>query len=479
MNITIRLILATLSTCLIHTSYATNDDAVLDPAAEWQADLREAKFVLVDTGGILAPIQTNAQELTLTSNQAFLSFHNGTMSGAINTPVSHQQIPAGAGYSMRPTLVVSIHGFQGLIEGHGDPENSTTNTWQAKVSTELTPYLNNSQFKHFMVNWHSDRSNRRQSLDVNDYIKNFLNNRAYDWDVVLIGHSRGGIFAHELSKHLLGQNKIHTIRTILLDPTAVPVMGDTYPHSLYSTSSTPNVGALYYDNECVEETTGACGPTNADRSISGYTGHIFAAPHSTYPNTWLTSSSGFEAEMSRVISAKHVYAADTFAHDFTQGGLDLDGSSSDEDKVDDLDRVITVHIDDIYVDGDIEINSDYIALWGEIGVGPVTAGTNLYMGENGIEGAANIAFLAASTAIREDYIGASASVGIASISTSLSEDGINTQYDFFGMGSLESEVSLDRVGFSSSIFGSDHATGASISLSGGKVELAGVKLVSW
>ncbi len=450
--------------------------AGLSEAGNWDVSLREGKFVLIDAGGILVPVQYESSEVILSSQQAFLRFSDGAMSGVVSTPVSRQVIPAGTGYAMRPTLVVSIHGFEGF-DNSGHVGGKTG--WQNNITTELRNYMGDSQFKHFLVDWHSDKSNRRQSSDVADHVKNFLDNRLYEWDVVLVGHSRGGIFAHELSKKLLGQTNINSLHTVLLDPTASTSMGDIYPHSLYKSSKTPHKGSFYLDGECFIDALNLCGPTDSDYEISGYDSYPFAAPHAGYASAWIESAEGFNAVMGNLVASKEVFSEDTFGHDFTDSGLmNLDAATTEVEAIDDLDSVITVHIDDIYVDGEFDVGSDYVSMWAEANIGPVLAGANVYLGKNGVEAAANVAFLSASAAIREDYVGISSDTGVASISTSLSEDGAVINYRYLGFGQAEGEISLDRVGFSSSILGADHSSGVEVSGGGVKIELGGETIFS-
>lgn len=446
----------------------------LAPVDQYSMSARKGSYVPIDIGGILAPIQLEAPAILLKGQQATLEFSNNTMSGVIRTPVTRMTVPGQQTYGIRPTLIVSIHGFQGLT-GDGHLESST---WQFLVSKQLTPYLDLGlgQFKHFMVDWHSNKRNRLQVEDVADHLEEFLDARIEEWDVLLVGHSRGGIFAHELSKKLLGKKNIHSLRTALLDPTAVSAMGDTYPHSLYKSSKTPHSGVVYFDQECVEEWSGSCGggASFGDMPIDGYSEQIMKGPHDEYGKSWLADVNGFEAEIARLLADKEVFPAGSFEHDFTVAPTKT-GVLAIQD---DLDSVIKVHIDDVYIVIDGEVGDDYVEMYAEMAIGEVSMGGYAYAGVNGIEASANLMFLAASAGIREDYVGAHANVGIAAMGASLSEDdGANVHFSGL-VASYDAHIELEGVSVSSDIFGSDHETGISITSGGSSASIAGFTLFS-
>jgi len=45
----------------------------------------------------------------------------------------------------------------------------------------------------------------------------------------LVGHSRGGVFNHDLTKALGQPTNMNRLQLVMLDPTAAISMGDTYP----------------------------------------------------------------------------------------------------------------------------------------------------------------------------------------------------------------------------------------------------------
>jgi hypothetical protein len=138
--------------------------------------------------------------------------------------------------SYRPTLLVTIPGTttSRWWGPYGD-------TWEAKaiakLHNELTRY--GCEVYSMMIDWDTETSNTSQVKQVANFIKNnFLATKINDWDVVIIGHSRGGIFAHELSKYLKDEfvcrriqcgGRVYHLMSILLDPTAATGWGDFFP----------------------------------------------------------------------------------------------------------------------------------------------------------------------------------------------------------------------------------------------------------
>jgi len=131
-------------------------------------------------------------------------------------------------YFKSPTLVVITHGASlKSTAGYG------LDDFQGALARNTARQLNisDSQVHIMQIDWASNTPNDVGSKDVANHINAFLNkDRIYgvQLDVMLIGHSRGAIFNFEAAK-LLNNDKIGTLQMIMLDPTAVPMWGDTYP----------------------------------------------------------------------------------------------------------------------------------------------------------------------------------------------------------------------------------------------------------
>lgn len=265
---------------LYHTSYsedsavlATEDGTLVADATtggDWDLRYYRNQIVLIGLDGILVPIEIEKRALTADNDTGSFIFHDGELISATSTPVGSFELPAEYTFKYRPTLFVSISGFQTSLEGLTiDPlgqygpigfsiDGKQWAGWQDVFNGKLQEEFidnQNYQYKHMFVRWDNQKSARKQGAALANKIKRFLDNRRYKWDVVLVGHSRGGIMVNRISKYLVGHSKIDNLHSYLLDPTAPELFGDQYPTSLPSKSPTKSFGTLYYDGNMFASAT--------------------------------------------------------------------------------------------------------------------------------------------------------------------------------------------------------------------------------
>jgi hypothetical protein len=161
-----------------------------------------------------------------------------------------------ATYDHRPTLFVLTHGLvsSGLSTGadNGVRRGYGLDDWQNQLAGNLARETNAAgSMVHIMkVDWAAQSPNTSAVKQVADHIKDFLAGGQSQWDVMLIGHSRGGIFSAELARELdrgselipnfIGEvpaslsavKRIRTLQVVMLDPTAAVSMGDVYPSAM-------------------------------------------------------------------------------------------------------------------------------------------------------------------------------------------------------------------------------------------------------
>ncbi len=141
-------------------------------------------------------------------------------------------------YSRRPTLIV-------VTQGASD-DGRTVYGWEKDIAHNLQAELTKagSQTYCMVVQWDSLSPNDNGVDSVVNHIREFLDARTNKWNVVLIGHSRGGIFTNDVAQQLGTHAKINQLVDVLIDPTASISMGDSYP------DVTPfNVnGSIVYDD---------------------------------------------------------------------------------------------------------------------------------------------------------------------------------------------------------------------------------------
>jgi len=93
------------------------------------------------------------------------------------------------------------------------------------------------------VEWDTYAANSKSVPYAARKINAWLNERLQKWDVMLVGHSRGGIFVSDLARQMSSQN-IATLQQFLLDPTASIAQGDAYPTGV---ATRVNRAVLYDD----------------------------------------------------------------------------------------------------------------------------------------------------------------------------------------------------------------------------------------
>jgi len=374
----------------------------------WELEVKPRKMVMIPMDGIIIPIEIEKPSYTAKGENGRVTFQNGDLRSLTRTKAIVVTPPSTTTFNFRPTLFVTLSGLQ--WDGNG------WDKWQDSIQTEVLK-ISSYQNKHFLVHWDTEFSMREQVADLADEVKKFLSTRKYAWDVVVIGHSRGGIFAHELSKHLVGNAKLNNLHTFLLDPTAATLLGDYYPTSLYNKSPTNHFGSLYYDDSHVLDLSPFPLHFNAavfsDTNISGYNNygesggtnpHYMNTTHAEIPNDWFSSTNqGLSAALNNILSQKQT---STFT---------LDGDSGLE--------VVLIDVDKgIYADGDITVVDGNLVFWGELMVeGVNVVNLNGTIGEDGVYAAYSVILVsAAQLVINKDQITVASAIPIAGSTAQLS-----------------------------------------------------------
>lgn len=185
-----------------------------------------------------------------------------------------------------------------------------------KLQEEFAEKLN-YQYKHFFVRWDNQKSARKQGAALAAKIKNFLKNRQYKWDVVLVGHSRGAVMVDRISKYLVGNGKIDNIYSYLLDPTASGALRDVYPTSLPSKTGTTSYGTAYFDRKSMIAVTSGgtvlfdfdLGATWSDTDIFGYQNiDMLDSLHETIHMDWINAEQDGLADALATIQSNKVKA---------------------------------------------------------------------------------------------------------------------------------------------------------------------------
>ncbi|WP_435011957.1 hypothetical protein P12x_006194 (plasmid) [Tundrisphaera lichenicola] len=131
------------------------------------------------------------------------------------------------GQVLRPTLVVVSHGFW-LSRGGENGDTQWTNDLAGQIRDALQAA--GSETVAWITSWTSNLlSVDNPSDSMAQQIRAFLDGKNETWDLVLVGHSRGGVLNNEIANKVGLHSRLGKITEIMLDPTAVPLMGDRYP----------------------------------------------------------------------------------------------------------------------------------------------------------------------------------------------------------------------------------------------------------
>ncbi len=287
----------------LHVSYSQAND--------WDIKVHQ-DFIPIMAGDIMVPIversilvEHNAGHMVEISEDRFIS---STFSAVQSTSqvINTSSSACVEARHARPTLIISIPGWEGSI-GAGDEtqdfQRDMDKQLKALVSHESEcHWLQGSYTEYWMIKWDSGRNLSKQVRALARKVSSFLKDQPLDWDVMIVGFSRGGIFADALSAKLPG-HKIDNLEVILLDPTAAIVWGDRFP------LKRPHVGVdghhkgeSYYDGDELVPVDIHIG-TASDRSIQGYTNALVNLPgdHSDYANSWVPHETiGFTSKINRI-----------------------------------------------------------------------------------------------------------------------------------------------------------------------------------
>ncbi|WP_054114250.1 hypothetical protein [Marinagarivorans algicola] len=254
--------------------------SILDPIDTWQAELTPAKFIFVNTGGILTPIKIEDEsiayrnlsqkyEVEIASNEAIAISSQNLVKASTSESVVREE---------RPTLFITLHGAS-VVDVFKD--GAATDQYQHDIATSIRKRGLQHNYAVWTVKWDSLLNNTRQVKKLKERVNGFLSEQKHAWDVVVVGFSRGGIFAHELSDDIEHNSKINKLYTILLDPTASKTIGDRYPAG--ASNSVKRKNYLYYDSETWFKYDSAS--TVSDKPIDGYARPILVAgPHEDIPS---------------------------------------------------------------------------------------------------------------------------------------------------------------------------------------------------
>lgn len=392
--------------------------------ATWTFSSVDPVFTIIPLDDISIPVQVHTSEYVLSDpEKGVFRFRDGKVLSATRVPLDYFATPSNGIRAVRPTLFISIPG--------ASPDGRGVHQWQNKVDFKLSTLLNTQQYVHFTVDWESLTPMQRQADNLADLVKNFLATRNFPWDVVVMGHSRGGIFTHELGQRLAGHPKISKLHLLLLDPNAGTTMGDTYP----TLKPAGAYGYLKYDGYPFFILGQFA--TRGDENITGYENygdgnfqHTFGAnayeSHGAYPENWInaTDMNGLAHVLQRIAAAK----------DNAGASFPVQGFSGKE--------IIQIRSRDIDANLDAMCSSASCTMDGEVSFGPLgTVSLTGTVGSDGIDAAIATTAAGASVVIRQDQITVTQSSFASQQSARINYSGITVHTTIYaGIGIIQSEM---------------------------------------
>lgn len=409
----------------------------------WKIE-KESEFIPVSIGGIFIPIVTSEVYVQNPKVGKFTVRGDVLHSVSVNS-VYQAKAKANATFRKRPTLYVSISGFK--------MSDVSTDAWQKTLEEEIRSHsLKQNQYFHMQVAWDSDENMYDQVKDLGDHVNAFLDEKNYKWDVVLIGFSRGGIFAHHLGDRIRKSKNMNNLLTVLLDPTAAQFFGDDYPTSGINVSNANHYGYLYYDNEpwtC--EKDAFCDGKNSlttisDQEIRGYTNN------GRYD--FNTGVQGHEEVVKRFVTNKG------------SGGFNLSTLLRDLDNLKPIESfysdgltgydVVKISRNNIQLNGELTIDDGRLRLLAEVDLGKLgSAGFDLKGDKNGVELGASALVITAYMQVNKDRLAVSSSIVVADVGASLDKNGLAINYDALGIIGGSAKADLGEIAMEIEIFGTD------------------------
>lgn len=397
----------------------------------------ESAYAMIGLDGIQIPIKVSETYRAVNPNYGVFSYKDGMFLSATRSTQSSACRNYSSTYGRKPTLFITI---PGRTSGTG----AGTDPWQDDLDAKLIASLklaprDTYQYKHFKVDWHSARNNYDQAEDLAKLVNSFLNRREHDWDVVLVGYSRGGILAHDLSEKIITNSKINNLYTVLLDPTASKISGDFYPNKKAEHSGVNHQGFLFYDGVSFIDLDVKLA-TQSDEAISGYNDYIVQTEsHISFAREWSENAGAFlnhnfnmDGMLAYVLDRKML------------GSYNIDQHPNST--ICDLGtEVIKLRVKDVEVNIDINLLSNGIEVYGEAHIGEVSVNIYASLSSDGAELQSAFLFSSAQASIKEDQISAGLSLDGNSYEAVLSGDGLHASVQSFGIASVSAGMDKEEV----------------------------------
>lgn len=446
------------------TPLSLHFDVATDPHCDWEY---EADYLMTypSIGNLIIPFVWDKEIHIHCPNIGDVYMQDNVAETVTRHEVEHFSLH---GIPQRsPTLFISIGG----ANFYTDPDGNRIHEWQEGnyIGKVITLFMSQAQaeFHYMMVDWNSLRPNGEQSRRLAKIVRYFLDSRIQPWDIVIIGHSRGGIFAHDLSEDLSynqhrNQRKLYTL---LIDPTAALLLGDHFPNGK---PSGVTLAKNYYDNRPLIDSNVNQLLFNVidDRDIPNYDVNFFYRQEIDHLSD-LESHSGIIFDYVR--------------RQFTQDLLDvLNRKDPPRDYPQEGCRCEVVKIGDpktlFSSNLQVEVGPFGFHMEGELGIDRLQASFDVHADSSRLSASVASALVAGSISFTHEGMSAYGSVAqVGSIGATIDEEGLDVNYDTFGH-STQVVIEEDEVAITVTA-GADSSI--EVSTSGAEIKLGGVTIVKW
>lgn len=304
----------------------------------------------------------------------------------------------------RPMLIVTIHGFRGDSYGlglgnGGQPfQHDIVDKVLGRSTSAGCNRFNTSYIEQWNVDWDSARPISRQKRSLARKVNRFLSSQPDKWDVVVIGYSRGAIFAHELAERL-DTDFYQSLYTVLLDPTAALSYEDRYPSKKNPKSM--HHASFYYDGDRLIDGIGASVNTISDEPISDYDVQLKIngnVSHAKFAKRWVSDSGPHRLDT--YLSFLNSNAGTrTFNLNAVNASCSQDVQTSNF-----CAKSVRIRSGNTAgLEGEVKLEDGNLVVSGSIWVGPMSASNFFMIGNDGMEVTTNLVIMASSLVVNSEH----------------------------------------------------------------------------
>lgn len=412
--------------------YTTTEEPI-----HWDVEITPQFLIL--HGEVATPIRYGYEYKVKNKDYGSYRISKGTVESTTLTPLVVYTHPTNTTFNKRPTLFVSFSGaFQESIESwqisdvdaSGGVVDTNAFDLQARLESELGGVL---QYKHILADWDDTRPMDGQIEQLADVIQMLLKGKSTAWNVVLVGHSRGGVLAHEVSLRLASMPNMANLYLILLDPTAAIAQGDSFPRAIVQrigASGFNILGFNFYDGDGWTDVFGVpiSAGTDSDRNVSGYLNLLINhLGHDQFPSEWLSSNGDAYFKLS--------YLLQLLTSNVNSGAFPAEGESGV--------YIAKSRARPVHIAGSFDFTGDEFTAEFVVNTEYLSSSFEGSLGEDGASVTANMIMATAYASLKEDRLEYSTSDSSSRAYGSFTKSGFDTHMELLGVYKSNTSVNIN------------------------------------